>query len=338
MFVVWVHGLLCQKTIEGPMYPNAEGNKCMQGLCGKGKQRTADGAGCEFCPRGKYSSNQSAAACIPCPAGTHCDEKACTQCTSCQAGKETVSAGIAECTQCKPGMFSTLHSLDAKITTTSRSNNENDYEQVIPVICQNCTRGMFGAPDGEIKDDCKDCQAGGYATVGQKECKQCADGKQVVNPSDDCEWCTVGRMQSGRAGSVSAISRKCEYCPLKDGRNTISTANFSSCDTCPPQNKGFTSDNVKCLCAKGRYSLTLHNFSFRTAPFDCVSCLDLEGRLPQNNGMQLSPDIKLPVWENPSICPGGAVSSAPICPLEVRCDMILYIPGSPLRCGRICTD
>ena len=76
--------------------------------------------------------------------------------------------------------------------------------------------------------------------------------------------------------------------------------------------------------------MTQHEFSFRTAKFDCVSCLSLSEQLPQHNGMQLAPGIHLPVFENPALCPGGSVSEAPVCPLEVLSFSITYIMRPPV--------
>ena len=177
------------------------------GSCTEGLQRTADGSSCEQCPVGHFSSEEGAAPCFPCQAGTFCDEKGCTSCTSCQPGKETASEGLGKCSECRPGMFSEMsgHFNDSN----GNSLGQSSAAKSTPIICQNCTRGMFQR-DRKVKDRCDVCEPGGYAGPGWAQCKQCPNGRQVSAGQDGCEICTVGKVQNALS-EISKESRRCEY-------------------------------------------------------------------------------------------------------------------------------
>ena len=80
--------------------------KCAAGKKGKSSiPRNSEGAACEECAAGKFSSAVASLQCRDCPAGQYSAQGS-PECTNCFAGQYAASAGSSTCTYCPIGKYS----------------------------------------------------------------------------------------------------------------------------------------------------------------------------------------------------------------------------------------
>ncbi len=184
-----------------------------------------NGAGCYFCPLGKFSSTNSATTCTPCSIGSFATAIGATACSTCTAGTSTPAAGASACTACPAGQSSTTGN-----------------------PCANCLAGTYTSSTSS--GSCQSCSAGSYSAISATACIVCQPGfytGDLVTPCVRCEagkCCTAASLTAPNMGSGTNVPCPItKYCPLQCADPTI----------CPAGSQCNTGSSAPADCSAGTY-------------------------------------------------------------------------------------
>ena len=234
--------------------------------CPSGKFSAANGAACEDCTAGKFSTMR-----LPVSAGT--TVMGATACTGCAAGT-WARAAAPNCQMCPGGR-----------SAAAGAGKPED--------CIACAAGKSAMPGAA---SCTGCAAGTWAAEAASSCKTCPGGRSAAagaSKPEDCFMCVVGWFAPpGAACTMCAAgmfsdmvgAAACKTCPhgqaltaggktmadcVKCAAGKFASPGMAACTDCAP---GKFSDSVGGYCVNCPQGKALPEGTMGKSMTDCIVC------------------------------------------------------------------
>ena len=190
--------------------------------CDAGYFSLAGSEFCEYCPAGRFQSNEGSSSCETCPRGKASDKVqqiSASVCDYCSAGHYADTEGMGRCTRCAAGRYSTVqgsYSNTSCIACPATKSSEEGSSS-----CIECAAGRYSAFDGDLCNKCKPgtstlnlgaqrgcipCHAGYYQTeFGAPECLECPINYYSTLGSANCTVCPSEHYTDNLKGATACI-------------------------------------------------------------------------------------------------------------------------------------